>query len=506
MRSAFLRLVAALLPGLAALLVALAPHPAAVGTPTANRPANTCTAQFSDVPAGAYFYDPVLWLACQGAISGYSDGTFRSGNPTTRAQLTKIVVLAYGWPLLTPAPGHFSDVPPASPFYATIETAYARGIIGGYADGTFRPGNDVTRAQLSKIITLAAGWTLLNPAQGHFGDVPPGSAFFQVVETAYAHGIISGYADGSFRPGNPATRAQIAKIVYLTLQSGCAMFPADNIWNRDISALPVHPLSATYIGTIGLGGHLHADFGSGTYQGAPIGIPWLAVAGSEPLVPASFTKPGESDPGPYPIPLTAPIEGGPASGGDRHVLVVDQGGGCSLNELYLAYPQGNGSWQAYSGARWDLSSNALRPDDWTSADAAGLPILPGLIRYDEVAAGAIRHAVRFTANSTQNAHIWPARHDAGIADSSLPPMGLRVRLKAGFDISGYPPADQVILTALKKYGMFLADNGGNWFVSGTQDERWDNDVLHELSTVAGSNFEAVDESGLMIDPNSGASR
>src|SRR5690349_1754519 len=166
MRSAFARLAAALLPGLAALLVALAPQAPVAGAP-AQQPQNTCTAQFSDVPAGAYFYDPVLWLACGGAISGYSDGTFRPGNPTTRAQLTKIVVLAYGWPLLTPAQGHFADVPPASPFYATIETAYARGIIGGYADGSFRPGNDVTRAQISKIITLAAGWTLRNPTQGH---------------------------------------------------------------------------------------------------------------------------------------------------------------------------------------------------------------------------------------------------------------------------------------------------------------------------------------------------
>jgi S-layer homology domain len=495
MSSAFPRLVAVLVPGLAALLVVLAPHPA-VSAPTDKRPANTCTAQFSDVPPGAYFYDPVLWLACQGAISGYSDGTFRPGNPTTRAQLTKIVVLAYGWPLLTPAQGHFSDVSPASPFYATIETAYARGIIGGYADGTFRPGNDVTRAQLSKIITLATGWTLLNPAQGHFGDVPPGSTFYSVVETAYAHGIISGYSDGSFRPGNPATRAQIAKIVYLTLQSGCAMFPADNIWNRDISTAPVHPLSASYIGSIGLSGHLHADFGSGTYQGAPIGIPWLAVAGSEPVVPVNFTNPAESDPDPYPIPLSAPIEGGPASGGDRHVLVMDQGGGCSLNELYLAYPQGNGSWQAYSGARWDLSSNALRPDDWTSADAAGLPILPGLIRYDEVAAGAIRHAVRFTVSRSQNTHLWPARHDAGSADAALPPMGLRVRLKADYPIAGFPEQARVILIALKRYGMIVADNGGDWYISGAPSPHWNNDALHALGRVKGSAFEVVDTSSM----------
>ncbi|HUS15649.1 MAG TPA: S-layer homology domain-containing protein [Chloroflexia bacterium] len=469
-------------------------------------PLNTCTTRFSDVNPGDYFYEPVLWLACRGTVSGYANGTFLPYYGTTRAQFTKIVVLVYGWPLLNPTSGHFSDVPPGTPFYPYIETAVARGIISGYADGTFLPGNAVSRGQIAKMVVLAAGWTLLNPPVARFNDVPPGSPFYSAVETAAARHILSGYADGSFRAGNPATRGQVAKIVYNAVTIGCPMFPPDNIWNKDISTLPIHPLSATYLATIGTGGHLHADFGSGTYDGQPFGIPWITVAGSQPRVPVTFDYADESDPGPYPIPTFAPIEGGPTSTGDRHVLVVAQGGGCSLYETWDSHPQADGSWQAGSGARWDLSSNALRPDTWTSADAAGLPILPGLVRYDEVSAGAIRHAVRFTANLTQNTYLWPARHQAGSANTAYPPMGLRVRLKASFDISSYPPADQVILTALKQYGMILADNGSNWFITGTQDERWDNDVLSQLSAVPGAAFEAVDESSLMIDPNSGQSR
>ena len=506
MSRVILRLFAAI-PLLAALAVLTHPAPIPTAASHPHSPQNTCTIQFTDVPTGVYFYDPVLWLACRAVVNGYGDGSFAPYNPTTRGQLTKIIVLLYGWPLLNPTQGHFSDVPPGSAYYTVIETAYARGIISGYADGTFLPNALVNRGQISKIVTLAAGWTPLAPTQGHFGDVPPTSPYYSSVETALAHGILSGYGDGSFRPGNPATRGQVAKIAYLAFNAGCPMFPANNIWNKDISALPVDPNSASYITSIGLTGHVHPDFGSGLYQGAPFGIPWTTVAGSQPGVPMTFVdSPRESDPGPYPVPTNAPIEGGPASTQDRHVLVVDQAAGCTLYELFAGYPQADGSWTAGSGAKWDLSSNALRPDTWTSADAAGLPILPGLVRYDEVAAGAIRHAVRFTANNTQSSHIWPARHDAGSANPGYPPMGLRVRLKASVDISGYPPADQVILTALQHYGMFLADNGSDWFISGTQDERWDNDVLHQLGALTGADFEAVDQSGLMIDPNSGESR
>jgi hypothetical protein len=284
------------------------------------------------------------------------------------------------------------------------------------------------------------------------------------------------------------------------------MFPADNIWNRNIAALPTHVLSNNYIASMGLGTGLHADFGSGEWNGGPIGIPYVVVPNTQPPVPVTFEYSDESDPGPYPVPTNAPIEGGPNSSGDRHVLVV-QAGACSLYEMFASYPHADGSWEAGSGAKWSLLSNALRPAGWTSADAAGLPILPGLANYNEVASGAIHHALRFTAQRTQKAYLWPARHYASsLTDPNLPPMGLRVRLKASVNISTYPAQLRVILQALKDYGMIVADNGSNWYVSGAPDERWDNDILHMISNIHGSDFEAVDESSLMIDPNSGQSR
>ncbi len=282
----------------------------------------------------------------------------------------------------------------------------------------------------------------------------------------------------------------------------CALFPADNVWNADVSGLPVHPQSSTYLASIGAGTGLHPDFGT-VYRGAPNGIPYTVAAPGQPLVPVRFRYADESDPGPYPIPPAAPIEGGRRSRGDRHVLVVEPTS-CMLFELFAAHPRAHGRrWRAGSGARWDLGSNALRPADWTSADAAGLPILPGLVRYDEVASGAVAHALRFTVSRTRRAYLWPARHQAGSADDpTLPPMGLRLRLKADVDISGFSPANQVILTALKRYGMFVADNGSSWFISGAPDPRWDDDDLHQLGGVTGADFEAVDESGLMVDPDS----
>jgi hypothetical protein len=225
---------------------------------------------------------------------------------------------------------------------------------------------------------------------------------------------------------------------------------------------------------------------------------------TQPGVLVNFDYADESDPGPYPIPPDAPIEGGTGSDGDRHVLVVERDK-CVLYELFYAWPQNGGSsWQAGSGAEFDLSSNALRPSGWTSADAAGLPILPGLVRYDEVAAGEIRHALRFTAPQTRRDYIWPARHYASdLTAANYPPMGQRFRLKAGFDLSGFSPEVQVILRALKKYGMFLADNGSGWYISGAHDPRWDDEVLGELKQLRGTDFEAVDESSLMVNPNSG---
>jgi hypothetical protein len=308
--------------------------------------------------------------------------------------------------------------------------------------------------------------------------------------------------------GSDACSAWIKRCFASSEPPPCAvLLPADNIWNRDISALPVHAMSATWIESIGSGSPVHADFGAGPYRNAIIGIPYTVISSSQPAVPITFLYEDESDPGPYPIPFNVPVEGGgsrPSKGkGDAHVLLVQEGS-CTLTEVFAAKRNGDGSWKAGSGAVFDLRSNALRTDTYTSADAAGLPILPGLVRYDEVLAGVITHAVRFTAPVTQRAYVWPARHFASSStDPSLPPMGIRVRLKSTVDISGYSAANRVILTALKKYGMMLADNGAPWFISGAPDRRWSDDDLHQLGTLHGSDFEVVDVSSLMIDPDSG---
>ncbi len=295
----------------------------------------------------------------------------------------------------------------------------------------------------------------------------------------------------------------------------CPVFPADNIWNAPVDRLEVHPRSADYVANIGDDLPLKADFGSGTWDGGPIGIPFIVVPADQPLVPIRFAGLGdeleayadESDPGPYPIPSAAPIEGGPQATGDRHVLVV-QSGECLLYELYKAAPNADGSWNAVSAARFDLEDNALRPLGWTSSDAAGLPILPGLVRYEEVAAGEILHALRFTAPRTARAYVWPARHYASRdTDPALPPMGMRFRLKADVDITGYSPQTQVILRALQTYGMILADNGSPWFLSGAPHPDWDNETLNrELRRLRGADFEAVDTSPLLVHPDSGAMR
>jgi hypothetical protein len=287
---------------------------------------------------------------------------------------------------------------------------------------------------------------------------------------------------------------------------GCPIFPVDNIWNAPVDRLPLHPHSAAYVASIGAERSVHPDFGSGTWppdSSSPIGILFATVPGGVPKVLPTFDYWDESDPGPYPIPADAPIEGGPDGDGDRHVLVIDRDD-CVLYELYSAFPQPGGDWTAGSGAIFDLKSNGLRPSGWTSADAAGLPIFPGLVRYEEVAAGEIRHALRFTAPETRRAFVWPARHYASDRTATrYPPMGQRFRLKADFDLSGFSPETQVILKALKRYGMMLADNGSPWYLSGAPDERWDNDRLHELSEVFGSDFEAVEVSSLMVSRGSG---
>jgi hypothetical protein len=267
----------------------------------------------------------------------------------------------------------------------------------------------------------------------------------------------------------------------------CPIFPASNVWNRPVAGLPVAADSAAMIDAIGLDAPVHPDFGS--YLG--YGIPYNVVSGKKVhKVHVSFEYADESDKVGYPMPAHPRQEGG----GDAHVLIVDKSA-CRLYELYAAHQSG-GAWSAGSGAVWNLRSNHLRPDGWTSADAAGLPILPGLVRYDEVASGAIRHALRFTAPRSANSHLYPARHDAGDAGDSLPPMGLRVRLKASVDISGFGKQARVVLQALKTYGMILADNGSPWYISGASNRHFDDDTLHALGRITGADFEVVDTSHL----------
>ena len=281
---------------------------------------------------------------------------------------------------------------------------------------------------------------------------------------------------------------------------GCPLFPADNFWNTPVDTLPVNPLSDAWVNSIGRETGFHMDFGSGMWDGGPIGIPYNLADASTPFYTFDFYYPDESDPGPYPIPENYQREWG----SDHHILVVDTST-CTLYETYDASVD-NGNWSGGSGAVWNLRSNALRPAGWTSADAAGLPMLPGLVRYDEIAAGEIRHALRFTAENT-NGYIWPARHLTSDDNApEIPPMGARFRLKASFDISPFPPELQVLLRAMQVYGIVLADNGADWYVGGAPDPRFDNDMLHLLDVVTGNDFEAVDTYALLVNPDSGQAR
>jgi hypothetical protein len=275
--------------------------------------------------------------------------------------------------------------------------------------------------------------------------------------------------------------------------SGCPVFPADNVWNASVRSLPLASDSANFIQSMGPDAGVHADFGPRA------GYEFAVVKDDIPPANVMLTDyAGESDPGPYRIPDNAPLE----AGSDHHVLTIDEFH-CQLYELFGAQHQGPGSWTAASGAIFDLRSNKMRHADWTSADAAGLPVLPGLVRYDEVKAGRIGHALRFTTPSTRNVYVWPARHKASNkTDPALPPMGQRFRLRASFDLTSFSPEARVILAALQEYGMFLADNGSKWFLSGAMDSRWPSEIVEELRQVHGSDFEAVDSSPMMVDPDS----
>ena len=273
--------------------------------------------------------------------------------------------------------------------------------------------------------------------------------------------------------------------------AGCPVFPASNPWNQRVDRLPVAASSRAIVDSIGADTDLHPDFGSGLWDGAPIGMPVTVVRRGIPRSRLSFDYADESDRGPYPIPPNVRIEGG----GDRHALIVDAST-CMLYELY-ALQRAGGGWHAGSGAIWSLRSNRLRPAGWTSADAAGLPILPGLVRWNEVAAGHIDHALRFTVERTRRAYVWPARHYASdLADANLPPMGLRLRLPADYPIAGFPRQARIVLAALKRYGMIVADNGTSWYISGEPNASWSNDDLHTLGRVPGSAFEVVDAGSL----------
>jgi hypothetical protein len=284
--------------------------------------------------------------------------------------------------------------------------------------------------------------------------------------------------------------------------NGFVPFPASSLWNTNISNAPVDPDSAAIISFIGSSTPLHPDFGSGLYQGHTFGIPYIVVPVNEPFINLGLTSFGaESDPGPMPIPMNAPIEGYPNPVGDRHVLILDSGN-CWLYELFGAYKQSAGYWTAASAAVWDLEANEQRPYTWTSADAAGLPIFPGLVRYDEVAAGRINHAIRMTMQYSKQAFTPPASHWAATSSNPLAaPMGMRMRLKASFDISGYPREDQVILTALKQYGAIMADNGTSMYIGGTTDTRWNNDHLQSMRGVTASDFEVLRISPLYTPQN-----
>ncbi len=372
-------------------------------------------------------------------------------------------------------------------------------------------GTQAFQATVTGVSPATVAWSVVEPGGGAISPsglytAPAAAGTYHVKAVSTADATLSAQAPVAVSVQPPAGACDGADTGPGASLRGFTPFPADNAWNQDISAAPVDPASDAILSFIGKSTGLHADFGAGLWQGAPIGIPYVVVASStQPKVPVAFTAYGnESDPGPMPIPTTAPVEGGSASTGDRHVLVMDRDT-CVLYELYNAHPQANGSWTADATAVWDLKSNALRPYGWTSADAAGLPVFAGLARYDEVASGAITHALRFTVPTTRKAFVLPATHWASSTTStSAPPMGLRVRLKAGLDLSGYPPQARVILAALKRYGMILADNGSAWYLSGAPDDRWDNTQLATLSGIHGSDLEVVQMGTVYTSLPSGA--
>ncbi len=489
---------------------------------SASRAAN----QFTDVSANHWAIDWINQLYTEGITGGCNQTPLRycPENYVTRAEMAVFLLKTIHGTSYTPQASStiFFDVPSTHWAAAWINQLYNETITGGCNQSPLQycPDQYVTRAQMAVFLLKALHGSTFTPgvAGNPFSDVSDTHWALTWINQLYSENITGGCIQNPLQycPEQYVTRAQMAVFILKVIHGstytpphieisspslgGCPMFPADNIWNTPIDNLPVHARSGQWINSIGANDGFHMDFGSGTWQGGTIGMPYNTVAGSvTPHYSVSFVWEEDSDPGPYPIPDNLQQE----DGNDHHILVIDTDT-CTLYEIYSA-SQSNGQWFGGSGAIWDLNSNALRPDHWTSADAAGLPILPGLARYDEIEAGAINHALRFTVGST-NSYIWPARHLTGGSPgvlTSTPPMGARFRLKASYDISGFPPEMQVILQAMKTYGIIIADNGSDWYVSGAPDERWDNDMLHLLDVLHGSDFEAVDTSSLIIDNDSG---
>jgi hypothetical protein len=417
----------------------------------------------------------------------------------------------------------------------SVATVTASGVVSGVAPGTAfitatsggtSGGSSITVSSVPVAsitvsptsFTVAAGATrqlsaTARDAGGNAlgGRVVTWSSDNTAAATVNSSGVVRGVAAGTANVTATCEGKSASSSVTVTAPvfgggsfSNCPIFPADNIWNRDISSLPVHPMSSTWVSTLNSNQNLWVGFYPNTY-----GMKYVVTNGSTPKVPISITGQSASDsdvPGPYPFSANTPLEVGNP---DAHAFMIDTTT-CTLYEMYLA-DWNSGNPQAHAAVIWNLNSNALRADDHSSADEAGLALFPGLARWDEVQAGAIRHALRFEAteghiNGTQGAHLWPARHDSSTPNSNAPPMGARFRLKASYDISGFSPHTQVVLQALKHYGMFLSDVGLDWELVGTADPNWDTNMIQELFNVPASAFEAVDESSLMIDPNSGQSR
>jgi len=476
-------------------------------------------ASFADVTNSTTYAEAINYVQQKGIVSGYPDGTYKPDQQINRAEFTKIIIgatLDYN-PAVDSNPGifsfsglAFSDLSIGAWYIPYLKKAVVNKVISGYPDGTFRPANNIAFVEAAKIIVGGFNYSVqpdnsiwYKPYVDKMADLkatPSSVTRFdkQITRAEMAEMIyriqnnITNLNSKSYQDLAGSNNSQTPKII----ASGnapkigvCQIYPADNAWNRDVSADPVDPNSEKYIQSMNGSGHLHPDFGgNGKY-----GIPFNVVKSGQALVPINITDyPEESDAGPYPIPADAKVE----NGSDGHVLTLDQDN-CVLYELYVAIKTATG-WDAAQASKFDLKSNALRPDYWTSADAAGLPIMPGLAKYDEVEAGAVNHALRFTASKTQKGFIHPATHYASSStDANLPPMGLRLRLKADFDTSKFTGESKVILEGLKKYGMILADNGSNWYITGAADPRWNDEDLNQMKTVPASAFEAV-QSGVII--------